>query len=197
MEKVLLHLLNTFEEIGVSQAELYDTDVKEQTSERFVQLFFLGDTKSLGAAEYGMFSALGNQAIQSAFEVFASHLAKSDEFAAADDVAKWRIFNSVVTHHGQLAVHFFGALTPDNIRPAVGPRGRHRLQATPVYISFIVMPAVVVFLVVFLAFPNLLDGPIKTLALVAMVAFASLFVGDYSYQYLANRTYRKHHGHSA
>src|SRR5262245_14397064 len=98
MQRALLDLLNRLEDIARDYPELYDTDVKEQTSERFVQVFFFGSHEPAVRTEYGMFSEKANSAIHDAFSNFAKQLAQSQEFAAANEESKWRILSAAVTN---------------------------------------------------------------------------------------------------
>src|SRR5262245_65396051 len=106
MERALLDLLNRLEDIGRDHTELYDTDVKEQTGERFVQVFFVGSPEPAAGTEYGMFSEKANAAIHDAFSNFAKQLAQSQEFAAANEESKWRTLNAAVTNGRQIAENF-------------------------------------------------------------------------------------------
>jgi hypothetical protein len=106
MEKAVVYLLNKLEGIGKAHKELYDTDVKEQTAQWFIEIFFNGNTTASPPMKYGMFSDEGNKAIQAAFRDFAGQLMRSGDFGSKADDEKWIVLRSSATIHGTPAEDF-------------------------------------------------------------------------------------------
>lgn len=198
MDDALLNLLNTLEKVGQDHEELFDTDVKEQIADRFIKLFFFGETEFGDSNSYGMLSEEGNRAIHNAFATFADNLRKLDGVNALEEKAKWQLLDNAVTKGGQLSEHFFGALTPTDIKRGMTSNVcLSWLQSRSIYILFLTVPGILVVLLGVLAFPRLAKDPIALLALTALAGFASLYIGDYGYQRLADRTYRKRYRDSS
>lgn len=194
IREAVIRLLNDLERIGRVKDELYDTDVKEHCAEQFIEVFFKGAASASIPAYFGMLSAEGNTAVQSTFKDFAENLSKYDELPVLTEKERWKIFDEVVTVGGQHAEAFFGALCPDNLlgAEAAEVKKAHWLQRPFVYVLFIAVPWPLFVITVALAFPNIATSSLKLLVTIGVAAFASLLAGDASWQFLSNRTYRKH-----
>jgi len=181
-------LLSTLEEIGNSDEELYDTDVKEKMNEVIVEIFINENPDFIIPKSFSMFSELSDKKIQNAFKTFRSCLNTKN----LDHKEKFILLgaNGAATKKGQISECFFGEITEDSLSLKVRESSYSWLKNDWVYYLFMITPAVLLFSLTYYLGSNRLNRYWYIL-IIFLIIVVSLIIGDKFWQFCANNSFRK------
>lgn len=184
----LEQLLSSLEKIGDNHTELYDTDVKEQMCEAFIEIYFRNNVEYEVPDSFGLFSGDANQQVWAVFvdfrnqyTLFNSDLKSKLELVGSDGVSSPK---------GQVAECFFGEITESLLTSESRIIKYQWLSKDWVYYLFLVIPGIIISALGLYMFSGYING-LGLLVVLVVAILPSVLIGDYAWQYLANNTFRK------
>ena len=95
MDKLLLELLETLEEIGRSHEEIFDTVCREEMGNAVFQLFIKPSPNYDLPDDFGLFSADANQRVKTALRQYSASASElATKLGIADFHARWAAFQN-------------------------------------------------------------------------------------------------------
>ena len=181
-------LLNRLEDIGTSNEELYDTDVREQMNEVMIEIFIKENSEYHIPESFGMFSEASDKEIYEAFKSFKNGLNKKH----IDYKTKISLLgpNGITSKNGQISECFFGEITEKTLLQIPANTPATWLQYDWVYYLFLLFPCLVLTSLIIFFWPNNINLGWYILIFIVVILI-SFVLGDKLYQFFADRAYRK------